>query len=120
MDIIVSARHSNLSDAMKSEAEGRVAQLTQCYNKLTRAEVVMDVKNRNHVEIILHGKGIHLDAKAEGDNLYESISVAVERLEKQLEKKVAKIRDHSGKHLGELEADHLAAAAKEDELVEEY
>ena len=116
MEIIVSARHGQLSAAMKTEAEDRLQPITQSYEKLTRAEVIFDATNRNHVEVIIKGKGLHIDGKAEGDNLYESLATAIDRVERQLEKKVDKMRDHSGKHLGEIEAERSAAILELEEV----
>lgn len=118
MEIIVSARHSQLSQSMKEEAEARVAKMAEKHGKLTKAEVVMDtVKDRNLAEIVIHGKGINLTTKGEGENLYVAIHDAADHMDRQLKKISDKRKDHSGKHLGEIEAEHEAAYM---ETVEEF
>lgn len=111
MDIIVSARHTELTEAMKNSVIGSLDRISQS-RLLNKAEVVLDVDHNKHrVEIVLHGNSINLDAKAETDNMYESIDKAVERLERQLEKKLEKKHSHKGAPLGEIEAAHVEALA---------
>ena len=118
MDIIISARHmSHISPKMKSEAEGRLEKMSQMYGKLTKTEVVLDkVKERYSAEIIMHGKGINLDAKStDADNLYDAIHQAADRMEKQLSKKAGKLKRHNSKHLGNLELDLITSMQEEEE-----
>lgn len=119
MDIIISARHmSHISPKMKSEVEGRLDRMSQKYGKLTKTEVVLDkVKDRYSAEIIMHGKGINLDAKSlDADNLYDAIHQAADRMEKQLTKKADKLKKHNSKHLGNLELDLIVSMEEEDDI----
>ncbi len=120
MDIIVSARHMrHVSSSMKEEVEARLSKMAK-YAKITSAECVMDtVKSGSYAEIILHAKGIHLEAKSEAmDNLYDAIHQACDRMEKQLQRKHGKQHDHHSKHLGELEAELQASVLASEELIE--
>lgn len=110
MEVIVSARHMTKSPvSMKAEAENLISRLSEKFPKLTKAEVVLDkTKNGSFAEIVLHGKGINLEAKSDYTaNLYEAIHQASERLEKQLHKKLDRKKRHNSKHLGELEVELL-------------
>lgn len=121
MDIIISARHmSHVSDSMRSELEGRLERVSQKYGKLTKAEVVFDkVRGKYAVEIVMHGKGINIDAKSNGaDNLYEALHQASDRLDKQLDKKTGKMKKHNSTHLGNLELEFVVRS--EDELETEF
>jgi putative sigma-54 modulation protein len=106
MNIIVSARHMQLTEAMNNSVTESLKALK--HNKdLTQAEVVLDTDHHKLVaEIHLHGKGININAKAETENMYEAIDNAVEKLQKQLNKKVG-LTHHQlkGKHLGDIEAE---------------
>ncbi|MCM8539296.1 MAG: ribosome-associated translation inhibitor RaiA [Lentisphaeraceae bacterium] len=118
MDIIVSARHMNHVPAgMRSEIEARVSKMSQ-YANLTKAECVMDkVKNGNYAEIVLNGKGLHLEAKSDNvSNLYEAIHQACDRMEKQIKKKQGKRRKHNSKHLGDLEVEILNISFEADDV----
>ena len=124
MDIIISARHmKHVSPAMKIEIESRLNKFTFYQNKLTKAEVVMDkVKSGSTAEIVLHGKGINLEASSGMcDNLYEAIHQASDRLEKQLKKKLdRRKRKHSSKHLGDLEVELLELHTVDEFEYDEY
>lgn len=117
MDIIVSARHMNhVPSGMRSEIEARLTKISQ-YANLTKAECVMDKqKSGSYAEIVLNGKGIHLEAESDGmSNLYEAIHQASDRMEKQLKKKQGKRRRHNSKHLGDLEVEILNFTAEADD-----
>ena len=110
MDVIVSARHmTKFPSSMKIEAEALLERMSSKFPKLTKAEVVMDrTKNGCHAEIVLHGKGINLEAESDHvSNLYEAVHQAAERLEKQLSKKYGRKKRHNSRHLGELEVEIL-------------
>ena len=115
MDIIISARHMDLTDAMKNSVHSSLEGLKHSGN-VTKAEVVLDAShNKYKAEIVIHGTKLHLDAKAETDNMYEAIDKAVDRLQKQVDKQFGKmIHSHRGEHLGELEAKKMEALVEED------
>ena len=124
MDIIISARHMNhVSPAMKSEIEARLDKMSSFYSKLTKAEVVMDKsKNGNMAEIVLHGKGIYIEAESSmTDNLYEAIHQPADRLEKQLKKKFGKRKKkHNTLHLGNLEVELINFANEQMDYEDDY
>ena len=118
MDIIVSARHmDHVPSGMRSEIEARLSKISQ-YANLTKAECVMDKqKSGSYAEIVLNGKGIHLESKSDSmSNLYEAIHQACDRMEKQLKKKQGKRRKHNSKHLGELEVEILNFSVEADDV----
>ena len=113
MDIIISARHMDLTESMKYSVHDSLSQLKNTY-KLNKAEVVLDVDHKLfRAEIVLHGNGINLDAKAETGNMHESIDKAAERLIRQLEKKAHRHNHKGDKHLGEIEAQLVEERAAE-------
>lgn len=115
MDIIVSARHMDLSEAMKNSVIANLNSLNHS-NLLTKAEVVLDTDHKKFIaEIVVKGK-VNLEAKAEMGDMYQAIDKAVDRLQVQLDKKFAKIVDnHKGTHLGQLEAKHAAKSLQTEE-----
>lgn len=118
MDIIVSARHMNhVPSGMRSEIEARLSKISQ-YANLTKAECVMDkVKSGSYAEIVLNGKGLHLESKSDSmKNLYEAIHQACDRMEKQIKKKQGKRRKHNSKHLGDLEVEILNISFDVDDI----
>jgi putative sigma-54 modulation protein len=109
MEIIVSARHMDLTPALRESVETNLNSMKVSYPKLNKAEVVLS-SNKGHCkcEIILHGNKVNLDAHAETEDMYKSIALAVERLDRQLEKRVETFHhNHKAKHLGEIEAESI-------------
>ncbi|NQZ56123.1 MAG: ribosome-associated translation inhibitor RaiA [Lentisphaeraceae bacterium] len=120
MDIIISARHMDLTESMKYSVIDSLSHIKNTY-KLNKAEVVLDVDHKLfRAEIVLHGNRINLDAKAETENMHESIDKAVDRLIRQLEKKATKHNHKGDRHLGEIEAENIENASQEDELEMAY
>jgi len=108
MDIIVSGKNLPLTEALKDSVESHLNNMRVSYPKLNKAEVVLSHGHGKHkVEIVLHGNKINLDAHAETDDMYKSIADAVDRLDRQLEKKLEKYHhNHKGEHLGNIERRH--------------
>ena len=114
MDIIVSARHMDLTEAMKNSVISSLEGLNHTKN-LNKAEVVLDTDhNKFRAEIVVHGAKVNIDAKAEMDDMYDAIDKAVERLQTQIDKKFSKMHSHKGEHLGEIEAELAEAALLEE------
>lgn len=116
MDIIVSARHMELTEAMKNSAIGSLQGINHS-DQLTKAEVVLDTDHNKFIaEIIVHGSKTNIEAKAEMDDMYAAIDKAVNRLQKQLDKKFSKmLNSHKGPHLGDIEAEYAESLlSKED------
>lgn len=116
MDITVSARHMELTEAMKNAAISSLESINHG-QQLTRAEVVLDTDHNKFIaEIIVHGSGINLDAKAEMDDMYAAIDKATDRLQTQIDKKFSKLLDsHKGPHLGEIEAEYAESLLTEED-----
>ena len=116
MEVIVSARHMDLTESMRDSVIDALSAIKHG-RKLTKAEVVLDSDHKLfRAEVVLHGQNLNLDAKAETGNMYEAIDKAVERLQKQLDKKFGQIlNSHKGPHLGEIEAEMAARALAESQ-----
>ena len=116
MDIIVSARHMELTEAMKNSAIGSLQGVNHS-KQLTKAEVILDADHNKFIaEIIVHGSKINLEAKAEMDDMYAAIDKAVDRLQTQINKKFSKMLDsHKGAHLGDIEAEYAESLLAEED-----
>lgn len=105
MKTIVSAKHTSLSPAMKSNAESSLSLLSTHYPILRKATCIMKVeKNYSEVEIIVSGRKLYKIATARHENMYIALHQAIDKLESQLEKVEAKKHKH-GLSLGIIEAE---------------
>lgn len=97
MDIIVSARHFDLSEALKVAAEDAVhASLDDITLKISSVRVVLDIqKNVHRADVVVNVKNNQVSASAEtiGD-MNKSIVEALEKAGVQARKYLEKKQDH--------------------------
>lgn len=90
MEITVSARHLDISPALKAAAESKFGRLTRFMGGMDRAEVhFVEEKNpriadREVCEVTVEGPGRRVRAKAAAADTFAAIDLAVEKLEHQL------------------------------------
>lgn len=106
MQISVTGRHMEITDAIRDYAMEKVQHDLSGLDRVENVHVILDVEKHRHLaEIVVHAKDhIHIESKAETDNMYASIDEAAEKAERQLRRKRDKIQDHHHKEsLAEIE-----------------
>lgn len=104
MDITVSARHMDISSALRAAAEEKIGRLSRFRDGLFRAEVHFDeernprIADKEICEVSMEGGGDRLRCKATAPDPFAAIDRAVEKLEQQLHKLKTKhvLRTHQG------------------------
>lgn len=104
MDITVSARHIDISTALRTAAEEKIGRLSRFREGLLRAEVHFfeernpRITDKEVCEVWLEGGGDHLHCKAAASDPFAAIDLAVTKLEQQLYKAKTKdvLRTHQG------------------------
>ncbi|MCD4830890.1 MAG: ribosome-associated translation inhibitor RaiA [Anaerohalosphaeraceae bacterium] len=101
MEITFSAKHIELTDAIRILIEDKVARLPKFYNSLNGIEVVLDGSEGggSSVEIIARAEHSRVFvAKEVGADMYACVDEAVRKVERQLSRHKEKERDnkHSG------------------------
>jgi putative sigma-54 modulation protein len=117
MKIVITGRHTEISDAMKAYANEKFGRLARHDDLVTTLEVVMDVeKDRHWVEMIAHTKvGGRLVGKAEHTDMYAAIDVLLDKMDRQLtkQKELIKVeRKHGGTRTKGVAAAEAAGAAR--------
>ncbi len=98
MQISITARHFDLTQALKDRAEGQLEKLSKYGIDLHEAHAVLSVeKYRHKAEITLRGQGVHLTGSAESDDMYTSVDQSVGKLEEQIRRHKEKARDHKAR-----------------------
>lgn len=106
MDVSVSSRNIELTDALRSSAEEKVGRLTRFLEGMDRAEVhFLEEKNpriadkKDVCEVTMAGHGHHVRVKVAAADPFSAIDLAVNKLEHQLHKLKTKIlsRNHPRK-----------------------
>jgi putative sigma-54 modulation protein len=104
MQIRVSARHSELSEGLKTYSEGKAAKLSRFYDRVHSVDVVFDVQTpHHHCELIAKADHHHtFVAKEKHTDPYAALDAVVRDVERQLTRH--KERHRNRKHLGAKEA----------------
>ena len=87
MHVIFSARHGEVSDAVKAYATEKANKLTRYYDRIQEIEVVIGVeKDRHTVEMLVNGehKNMFVAKEDEAPNPQAGIDGCVEKLKHQL------------------------------------
>ncbi len=93
MDFKISARHFEVTPAIREYAQKKTARLHRHYDRIQEIQAVIDRPDREfHVEIIVNVE--HHEpfiARQHAEDLYGAIDLAVDKVERQL-------TDHKEKH----------------------
>lgn len=99
MNIEISARHFDLTDALRSHIGGKLSSLERYYDGLDDVQVVLELSKgmcSTHVQI--RGEKLRLDSRNMGHDMYASFDECVSSLEGQLRR--FKERRHNHPHRG--------------------
>ena len=95
MNIIVTGRHIEVTPALKSYAEKKVARFDRYLSNISEAVVTISVeKYRHKVEVLLKANGVLIQAEGITGDVYSSIDEVAEKLERQIKKYKEKLVAH--------------------------
>ncbi|HEY2409587.1 MAG TPA: ribosome-associated translation inhibitor RaiA [Polyangiaceae bacterium] len=85
MNVSITFRHVDPSDALKRYATTKIAKLQKFLRQPMTAKVTLSVDRLKQVaEVRISSGGEHLEAKEGSDDLYASIDIVVGKLERQV------------------------------------
>ena len=95
MSIIVSGRHVEVTESMKEYAESKLNAILEDKHKISSARIVLNLEKARHLaEVIVHGKGLNIEADSESYDMYESIDTVMGKIERQIDRYFDKKQDH--------------------------
>ncbi|RPI01240.1 MAG: ribosome-associated translation inhibitor RaiA [Calditrichaeota bacterium] len=93
MRVTFTARHFKTSDRLKEYAIEQANRLKKYYDDILDVEIILDyVKLEQVAEIVLKVYGQKLAVVEQSEDMYKSISLAVDKLERKLLKYKEKLR----------------------------
>lgn len=103
MSIIISGRHVEVSEAMKSHIQGRLQYILDIKNlKVSSIRVVLEQeKSRAKAEIIVSFKGHEVAAKTEEYDMNDAVDTAIEKIQTQIRKYLDRVQDHRAQPLAD-------------------
>ena len=97
MNIIVAGRHVEITDALRERVTEKVGKLARHFDHVQKAQAWLRVEpypGRNHVaEVTLWADGVVLRGEESSGDMYASIDLVVDKLEKQISKFRSKLID---------------------------
>jgi putative sigma-54 modulation protein len=92
MKVIVSGKNVTVTNPLKEYAEKKVGKIGRFFEGDVEAQVTLNVeKDRHIVEVTIPVNGMILRGETETHDMYSSIDMVVDKLEKQIEKYKTKI-----------------------------
>ena len=101
LEITVSARHMDISPALRAAADEKIGRLSRFLGGMDRAEVHFTEERNPRIsakevcEVSMEGQGHHVRCKAAATDAFAAVDLAVEKLEHQLTKVKSKLVQRS-------------------------
>ncbi len=97
MEIRTTARHFQLTDNLRKYAEDEIKRLEKYYDHIIDTHLTMSVeKSRQIAELTVKVYGTVLTSKAKAFDMYVAIEQVISKMETQIKKYKAKLRDKKG------------------------
>ncbi len=94
MQITVTGRHFEITDALRQHIESKIHKLTRYLNDVTEVHVVLSVeKHRHQAEIILQAPPGPVRSLEETHDMYLSVDTAIDKIERQLKRQKEREND---------------------------
>ena len=86
--ITVTARHMEMTDAIRDYATKKLQRMHFGYPRVIEAKVIVDSTPHGHIaEIVIFGANhVTIEADTEHDDLYAAIDLTLEKVERQMRK----------------------------------
>lgn len=99
MQLSISGRHIDVTDALKDYVTGKLAKLERHYDHITNIHVVLSVdKVDQKAEATAHVSGAELFADAVSEDLYAAVDMLADKLDRQvIRHKEKMIERHQGR-----------------------
>ncbi len=98
MQIAVTFRHMESSDAIRSYVEDKLARVKKYIDEPIDAQVVLSVQKKiNHrAEVTMVAKGLTMKSTESKEDMYAAIDLMVDKIERQLKRYKDKLKKHKG------------------------
>ena len=121
MEIVVTGRHTQISDRFRAHLDDKLAKVPQLAPRIQRIDVVVShepnkrqAKACDRVEITCHMKGPIVRAEACLDDKYAALDVALDKLMERLRRAQDRRRVHRGRRVPESVAEATARITPQD------
>ena len=107
MQINYTFRNLDTSNAIKEYARDKVERVNKYLDRASEAHIVYTLERHHHVcDITIHAGQFSLRGREKSEDMYASVDLAMDKIERQLKRYKEKLKHHKGgahHHLAELE-----------------
>jgi len=97
MQVMVTFRHVEPTEGLRQHAEDKVQRVHKYLRRPIEAHIILSVEKQRHIaEVQLSANHLNVTATEETDDLYSAIDLAMSKIERQVKKHAAKVKDHKG------------------------
>ncbi|MFW6171354.1 MAG: ribosome hibernation-promoting factor, HPF/YfiA family, partial [Planctomycetota bacterium] len=96
VEIEVSVRHGQISDAARERIESKLEKLPRLYDRITAIELAIDLEHREapEADLRLRAKQKHdLVATSKAEGMMAAVDEVIDKMEQQLRRHKDKVRD---------------------------
>lgn len=98
MQITIAARNLELTPALRRYTERKLKKLEKYLDSITSAHVILSIEKYRHiVEVTLRARDITIRGEEATEDLYSSVDLVMDKLERQLRRYKERISDHQGR-----------------------
>ena len=98
MQLNITFRHLDPIDSLKNYAREKVERVNKYLDKATEAHVTLSVERHlHHADISIHSGNYLLRGREKSEDMYASIDLAMDKIEKQLKRYKEKLKHHHGR-----------------------
>ncbi len=103
MQVNITFRNMFATDALRSHVQDKLSKVVDKYlDKVTEAHVTLSLERYLHqAEINLHAGHFHVRSKEKSEDMYASIDMAIDKVERQLKKHKERLKNHRPVHIHE-------------------
>ncbi|HMK34456.1 MAG TPA: ribosome-associated translation inhibitor RaiA [Desulfomonilaceae bacterium] len=95
MQLSVTFRHMDPSDALKNYVQERTSRLTKYIDRPLESQVTLTVqKFRQIVDVVINADGLRIAGQEAHEDMYAAIDLVMDKIERQVKKYKGKIRKH--------------------------
>ena len=121
MQVNITFRNMFATDALRNHCEAKLGHMVAKYlDKVTEAHVTLSLERYlHHADVQLHAGSFHVRGKEKSEDMYASIDMAIDKIERQLKKYKERLKSHKPKHEGhhQVRVRHEVLAAHDGETL---
>jgi putative sigma-54 modulation protein len=123
MQVNITFRNMFATDALRNHVQDKLQKVVDRYlDKVTEVHVTLSLERYlHHADINLHAGSFHVRGKEKSEDMYASIDMAIDKIERQVKKHKERLKTHRPAHVhadGPVRVRYEIFSAKEEEGME--